>query len=220
MNSNLKQIIIKNKDKVICDIGCGCGRNLLFSSEYASKLIGLDVSEESLRFAKKFVQSKNIELKIGNNLDIPLESNFSDLVISDGVCHHTGDTIGAFRECVRILKPGGFLYLAIYKKYRYYRFLYKYLGFIFRIMNKSKVGNFIIENTFVVFHYLIYRILRKQQLSFKETRNIFYDYFITPIATFHSRKEIQSWIDKNNCILKKYDRTSGNCHVFIIQKGE
>mgnify|MGYP001288227342 CR=1 FL=1 len=220
MNPHLKEIIIENKEKIICDIGCGCGRNLLFASKYASKLIGVDLSEESLGFAKKFVQFDNMELKIGNNLEIPLESNFSDLVISDGVCHHTGDTIGAFKECVRILKSGGSLYLAVYKKYRYYPFLYKYFGFILRLMNKSKSGNFIMENTFVVFHYLIYCILRKQKLSLKETRNIFYDYFITPIATFQSKKDVQNWIDENNCILKKYDRTSGNCHVFIIQKGE
>ena len=220
MNPNLKEIIVENKDKVICDIGCGCGRNLLFASEYASKLIGIDLSEESLSFAKKFVKSENMELKLGDNLDIPLESNFSDLVISDGVCHHTGDTIGAFKECIRVLKPLGSLYLAVYKKYRYYPFLYKYFGFILRLMNKSKSGNFIMENTFVVFHYLIYCILRKQKLSLKETRNIFYDYFITPIATFQSKKDVQNWIDENNCILKKYDRTSGNCHVFIIQKGE
>ena len=220
MNPNLKEIIIENKDKVICDVGCGCGRNMLFASECASKLIGVDLSEESLSFAKQFVKSENMELKIGNNLEIPLESNFSDLVISDGVCHHTGDTIGAFKECVRILKPLGGLYLAVYKKYRYYPFLYKYFGSVLRLMNKSKSGNFIMENTFVVFHYLMYCIFRKQKLSLKETRNIFYDYFITPIATFQSKKDVQNWIDENNCILKKYDRTSGNCHVFIIQKGE
>ncbi|MBT4738657.1 MAG: class I SAM-dependent methyltransferase, partial [Flavobacteriales bacterium] len=148
MNPNLKEIIVENKDKVICDIGCGCGRNLLFASEYASKLIGVDLSEESLGFAKKFVQSENMELKIGNNLEIPLESNFSDLVISDGVCHHTGDTVGAFKECVRVLKPGGNLYLAVYKKYRYYPFLYKYIGSVLRLLNKSKIGNIIMEKTF------------------------------------------------------------------------
>ena len=220
MNPNLKEIIIENKDKIICDIGCGCGRNLVFTSKYASKLIGVDLSEESLEFAKKLVQAENLELKLGDNLDIPLESNFSDLVISDGVCHHTGDTIRAFKECVRILKPGGSLYLAVYKKYRYYPFLYKYFGSILRLMNKSKIGHFIMENTFVVFHFLMYWIFRKQKLVLKETRNIFYDYFITPIATFQSKKDVQIWIDKNNCTLKQYDRTSGNCHVFIIKKGE
>ena len=66
MNPNLKEIIIENKDKIICDIGCGCGRNLVFTSKYASKLIGVDLSEESLGFAKKLVQVENLELKLGN----------------------------------------------------------------------------------------------------------------------------------------------------------
>ena len=220
MNPNLQEIIIEYKDKVICDVGCGCGRNLLFSSKYASKLIGVDLSEESLGFAKKFVQSENMELKIGNNLEIPLESNFSDLVISDGVCHHTGDTVGAFKECVRILKPGGNLYLAVYKKYRYYPFLYKYIGSVLRLLNKSKIGNIIMEKTFVILHFLMYKIFRKQKLNIQETRNIFYDYFITPVATFQSKKEVVCWIDDNKCTLEKYDRTNGNCHVFVIKKNE
>lgn len=220
MNPNLKEIIVENKDKVICDIGCGCGRNLLFASEYASKLIGIDLSEESLSFAKKFVKSENMELKLGDNLDIPLESNFSDLVISDGVCHHTGDTVGAFKECVRILKPGGNLYLAVYKKYRYYPFLYKYIGSVLRLLNKSKIGNIIMEKTFVILHFLMYKIFRKQKLNIQETRNIFYDYFITPVATFQSKKEVVCWIDDSKCTLEKYDRTNGNCHVFVIKKNE
>ena len=220
MNPNLKELIEQSEGKVISDIGCGCGRNLLYSSKYASKLIGVDLSKQSLEFAKNFIQSDNLELLIGNNLDIPLESNYSDLVISDGVCHHTGNTLKAFKECVRILKPKGILYLAVYKKYRYYPFLYKYVGSILRLLNKTKVGNFIMENTFVLLHFLIYRILRKQKLSLQETRNIFYDYFITPVATFQSKKEVQNWIDNNNCSLGKYDRTNGNCHVFIIKKDE
>ena len=78
----------------------------------------------------------------------------------------------------------------------------------------------VLQSFFVVVHFLMYQIFRKQKLVLKETRNIFYDYFITPIATFQSKKDVQIWIDENNCTLKKYDRTSGNCHVFIIKKGE
>ena len=220
MNPNLKEVIVKSEGKIITDIGCGCGRNLVYSSKYASKLIGVDLSKQSLEFAKNFIKADNLELVLGNNLDIPLDSNYSDLVISDGVCHHTGDTVKAFKECVRILKPNGVLYLAVYKKYRYYPFLYKYVGSILRLLNKTKVGNFIMENTFVLLHFLMYRILRKQKLSLQETRNIFYDYFITPVATFQSKKEVSEWIGESNCSLEKYDRTNGNCHVFIIKKGE
>jgi len=220
MNPNLKKVIEKSEGKIITDVGCGCGRNLVYSSKFANKLIGVDLSRQSLDFAKNFVQSEKLELVLANNLDIPLKDNFSDLVISDGVAHHTGDTIGAFKECVRVLKPGGLLYLAVYKKYRYYPFLYKYIGFFLRVLNKNKVGNFIMENTFVLLHFLMYKIFRKQKLILQETRNIFYDYFITPISTFQSKKDVESWLDDSACTLEKYDRTNGNCHVFIIKKGE
>ena len=103
---------------------------------------------------------------------------------------------------------------------RKYPFLYKYIGFFLRVLNKTKVGNFIMENTFVLLHFLMYKIFRKQKLILQETRNIFYDYFITPIATFQSKKDVDSWINDSDCTLEKYDRTNGNCHVFIIQKGE
>ena len=218
MNPLLKQLIEQNKGKVFCDIGCGCGRNLVYASEFAQKLIGVDLSTTSLSFAKEFVKNDNLELVEGNNLSIPLEDNTADLVISDGVCHHTGDTFKAFSECVRILRPNGRLYLAVYKKYRYYPIVYHVIGGLFRLMNKVKLGKIIIINIFVNFHYLMYKAFKKQRLSLAETRNIFFDYFITPIATFQSYKDVNDWCEQNNCSIEKYACTSGNCHVFIIKK--
>jgi len=119
MNPLLRQVIEENKGKIICDIGCGCGRNLVYATKYAQKVIGVDLSATSLAFAKDFVESENLELLEGNNLLIPLNDNIADLVVSDGVCHHTGDTFKAFQECIRILIPNGKLYLAVYKKFRY-----------------------------------------------------------------------------------------------------
>ena len=136
MNPLLKKLIEQNSGKIFCDIGCGCGRNLVYTSDFASRIIGVDISRESLSFAKDFVKSDKLELRLGNNLDIPITSEFADIVISDGVCHHTGDTLKAFSECVRILKKGGRLYLAVYKKYRYYPFVYYLVGGFFRFINR------------------------------------------------------------------------------------
>jgi len=220
MNPLLKGLMEKNAGKVFYDIGCGCGRNLVYASKYASKVIGVDLSVKSLSFAKEFVQSENLELVEGNNLAIPLKNETADIVVSDGVCHHTGDTIGAFKECVRVLKPSGKLYLAVYKKYRYYPIVYHVVGGLFRLMNKIKLGKMIVENIFVNFHYLLYKIFKEQKLFLVETRNIFFDYFITPIATFQSKKDVSAWCEDNNCNIVDYARTSGNCHVFIINKNE
>jgi len=85
-------------------------------------------------------------------------------------------------------------------------------------MNKVKIGNFIIEKLFVNIHYLMYKLFKKQKLTKSETRNIFFDYFITPIATFQSKSDVQAWVNESNCKIVDYDRTRGNCHVFIIRK--
>ena len=218
MNPLLKELMEQNSGKIFCDVGCGCGRNLVYASKFATRLIGIDLSVSSLAFAKDFVKSDKLELKQGNNLEIPLDSQIADFVISDGVCHHTGDTFKAFSECVRILKPEGKLYLAVYKKFRYYPIVYHVIGGLFRMMNKIKLGNYIIENMFVNVHYLMYKTLKKQKFSKTETRNIFYDYFMTPIATFQTKSDVNSWCNTNNCNIIKYAKTSGNCHVFIIRK--
>lgn len=218
MNPNLKLVIQRNKGKSIYDIGCGCGRNLIYSLKFSDDVTGVDLSHESLKFSKDFVNSNRLRLIHGNNLSLPLDDQIADLVISDGVIHHTGDTVKAFKECLRILKPGGNLYLAVYKKWRYYPLLYKTLGYSFRILNKVDFGRIIIEHVFVKLHYLLYKIFKKQSLNLTETRNIFYDYFITPIASFQSKKQVVSWIQDENCNLEIYDKTTGNCHVFVIRK--
>ena len=146
MNPLLKQIMEQNIGKVFCDIGCGCGRNLVYASKCAKKVIGIDLSTNSLAFSNELVNENNLELIEGNNLSIPLENSIADLVISDGVCHHTGDTFKAFSECVRILKPNGSLYLAVYKKYRYYPIIYHLVGGFFRLIRKISLGKLIVDD--------------------------------------------------------------------------
>lgn len=46
----------------------------------------------------------------------------------------------------------------------------------------------------------------------------FYDNI--PFATFQSKEDVKSWCENNNCIIEHYNRTNGNCHVFIINKSE
>ena len=85
---------------------------------------------------------------------------------------------------------------------------------------ESEDSLLIVDDVFVKFHYLMYKVFKKQELSLDETRNIFFDYFLTPIATFQSKLDVSLWASKTNSKIVDYSRTSGNCHVFIIQKGE
>ncbi|MBE51017.1 MAG: hypothetical protein CMP51_04925 [Flavobacteriales bacterium] len=218
MHPALQNLIIQSSNKTIVDIGCGGGRNLVYSALNSDKVIGVDLSTKSLEFARNFISNDKVTLIQGNNLKIPLKSEVANLVISDGVIHHTGDPSTAFKECIRILSANGFMYLAVYKKKRYYRLLYLYIGGLFRFINNYYIGHLLIEYLYVYIHFFLYKIFKKNTFSLKETRSIFYDYFITPIASFHTKDEINNWIIDSQCDLIKYYATSGNCHVFVIKK--
>src|SRR3989344_1091988 len=77
------------EDSNVIDVGCGCG----IKASYILKRIkvknytGIDLSKKSLDLAKKL----NPEIKTVNasNTDLPIPSNSADIVISDGVIHHT-----------------------------------------------------------------------------------------------------------------------------------
>src|SRR3972149_1351125 len=43
-----------------------------------------------------------------------------DAVVSDGVIHHTPDAPQAFRENARLVRDGGHMYVAVYRRHRYY----------------------------------------------------------------------------------------------------
>lgn len=106
------------KDKKCLDAGCGGGRFCVALSRWgAEKVRGIDISknavkEANIRFKKRNLdQAKAIEASV---LEIPFDNNEFDYVVSNGVIHHTPDPVKAFGELVRVLKPGGKIFLSVY----------------------------------------------------------------------------------------------------------
>jgi ubiquinone/menaquinone biosynthesis C-methylase UbiE len=56
----------------------------------------------------------HVDVRLGDALDLPIESDSLDAVLSNGVLNLTPDKLAAYREVFRVLKPGGeFLYADI-----------------------------------------------------------------------------------------------------------
>jgi ubiquinone/menaquinone biosynthesis C-methylase UbiE len=100
----------------LLDIGCGTGRFLDFVKQTWPRLsvLGLDMSEAYTRHAKRHLaRSSRINFIIGKAEAIPLADHSLDAVTSIFLLHELPPNIrrGLFRECARVLKPGGRLVL-------------------------------------------------------------------------------------------------------------
>lgn len=102
---------IKKGDTVI-DLGSGAGNDVFVASAIVGeegKVIGLDMTEEMIdkAIANKIKSGfKNVEFKLGEIEDMPVESDTADVVISNCVLNLVPDKNKAFNEIFRILKSG------------------------------------------------------------------------------------------------------------------
>lgn len=101
----------------VVDIGCGAGMDLLLAAAAVGpegKAIGVDMTDAMANRALAAAAAlgmRHVEVRIGDALDLPVESDSVDFVISNGVLNLTPDKARAFGEVYRVLKPGGrFLY--------------------------------------------------------------------------------------------------------------
>jgi arsenite methyltransferase len=104
--------------ETVVDIGCGAGTDLLLAARKvgaAGKAIGVDMTPamaDKTRAGARAMGLDHVEVRIGDALDLPVESGTVDVVISNGVINLTPDKDRAYAEAFRILKPGGRLQLA------------------------------------------------------------------------------------------------------------
>jgi ubiquinone/menaquinone biosynthesis C-methylase UbiE len=98
--------------KVVLDIASGSGYGTQILAESAKKVYGVDVSEDSVEYAKHHFGGKNIEFKVGDAVTIPLDDDSVELVVCYETIEHIKDYEQFLREIKRVLQPGGRLILS------------------------------------------------------------------------------------------------------------
>ena len=102
---------IKKGDTVV-DLGSGAGNDVFIARAIVGdegKVTGIDMTEEMIDKANKN-KSKlcytNVEFKLGDIEDMPIENDYADVIVSNCVLNLVPDKKKAFSEIYRILKSG------------------------------------------------------------------------------------------------------------------
>lgn len=100
------------KGDVVVDLGSGAGNDVFIARAIVGetgKVIGVDFTEEMLLKANRNNEKlgyKNVEFKLGEIEQMPLENEIADVVVSNCVLNLVPDKQKAFSEIYRILKLG------------------------------------------------------------------------------------------------------------------
>jgi SAM-dependent methyltransferase len=97
----------------ILDLGCGTGRHAMVLLERGFEVYGCDSSEEALGVVANLME--NSDFRKCDMTSLPYNSDFFDGIICNHVIQHglLADAREASGEMLRILRPGGLLFLTV-----------------------------------------------------------------------------------------------------------
>lgn len=101
------------KGEAVLDLGSGGGIDVFLAAEKVGpkgKAIGVDMTEEMIQKARTTASKygyENVEFRLGEIENLPLEDNSVDVIISNCVINLSPDKQKVFEEARRVLKFGG-----------------------------------------------------------------------------------------------------------------
>ncbi len=100
---------------VVLDLGSGAGFDCFLAAKKVGKtgkVIGVDMTEKMIKKARENAKKyglNNVEFRLGDIEELPVDDNSVDVVISNCVINLAPDKAKVFREAFRVLKKGGML---------------------------------------------------------------------------------------------------------------
>jgi ubiquinone/menaquinone biosynthesis C-methylase UbiE len=103
----------------VLDAGCGSGYGSAALAREAREVLGIDVAQEAIDYAKEHFQNPHIRFERASCLQIPASDGSFDLVVAFEIIEHLRDWRAFLNEVRRVLSPQG-QFLVSTPNQRYY----------------------------------------------------------------------------------------------------
>jgi 2-polyprenyl-6-hydroxyphenyl methylase/3-demethylubiquinone-9 3-methyltransferase len=102
----------------VLDVGCGAGAQSQFWAELKHRYRGIDVNEPLVQLARKRAQERGFDIRfdVGSATDLPCTDESVDICLVPELLEHVADWQGCLEEAVRVMRPGGLIYISTSSK--------------------------------------------------------------------------------------------------------
>jgi SAM-dependent methyltransferase len=171
------------RGKTFLDAGCGgFGGGVAIAARLgASQILGIDLSPENIRSAQeRFRTNPNVRFQQENLINLSLPSDSYDFVYCVGVLMCLEQPETAFRQLVRVLRPGGRIYIGVYGSGGLYNEF---------ITPASRLAGKIIPRT------ITSKILERWFPGFLRPTSSLMDLMYVPIDRHYRVREVLEWFE-------------------------
>ena len=116
----LKQAGIDPNQARLLDIGCSTGILTRHYAEYFGAVVGVDIDDGAVEWARKNRAAENLRYEIGDSLNLPFLTGDFDFVTCTHIYEHVPDAQKMLDEIHRVLRPGGFCFFAAENRLRWW----------------------------------------------------------------------------------------------------
>jgi len=181
------------------DVGCGSGFAVFAMEQVGARCYAIDLERSSLQAVQARLGGRASARKLvsASALELPFAPESFDFVHCNGVLHHTLDPRTGFAELVRVLKPGGTLFVSLYGKGG----LYGAIVGLGRSLRPLLPYGLVDRCLGMVFRD------RRVPNSFVPAKVSVLDNLYVPIRESYREVEIRSWFDEEGFAPRSVQRT-------------
>lgn len=197
----------------VLELGCGAGwMSNSIAYYYGVEVIAVDFNPVAINMARetsKLLGDVNINFVCTDLFKFECEPK--DIVISNGVLHHTSNALEGVRKCISLTREGGKVFIGLYHKYGRKPFLDYF----------EKLKSLSLDEDFLFLHY---QELDRRHKDAVQARSWFVDQVLHPYETQHTLSEICDIFEEMNVELvctsiNKYEKIDNMETLFEMEKG-
>ena len=172
--------------ETVLELGCGTGwMSNSIAYYYGAKVTAVDFNPVAIESAQKVAELLGNDCRFNCGDLFTFECEPQDVVISNGVLHHTSECMGGVQKCISLTKPGGKIFIGLYHKYGRKAFL----DYFAKLKNEDIDESLLMEK---------YRDLDNRHEDEIQAKSWFLDQVLHPYVTQHTLKEVMEVFQRNN----------------------